>query len=133
MKRFTSGIDHVGLTVKDVQRSADFFINVLGFEKLGERPDYPAVFVSDGSVRLTLWQAKGDQQVIEFDRHKNVGLHHLALRVENDRVLDELYETLRSTQNITIEFAPEFIGKGPSRHMMIYELNGIRIEFIARR
>lgn len=133
MKKLTSGIEHVGLTVKDVQQSAEFFINVLGFTKLGERPDYPAVFVSDGTVRLTLWQAKGDQQVIEFDRHKNVGLHHLALRVENDQVLDEIYETLRNTRSITIEFAPEFLGKGPSRHMMIYDINGIRIEFIARK
>jgi lactoylglutathione lyase len=34
--------------------------------------------------------------------------------------------------NITIEFAPEKIGKGPTQHMMIREPSGNRIEFIAR-
>jgi catechol 2,3-dioxygenase-like lactoylglutathione lyase family enzyme len=76
----TSGIHHLGLTVPDVAASR-FFVDALGFQKVAERPEYPAIFVSDGSVMLTLWQAEEPQRAVPFDRRKNIGLHHFALRV----------------------------------------------------
>jgi catechol 2,3-dioxygenase-like lactoylglutathione lyase family enzyme len=51
----TSGIDHIGLTVRDLNVTRDFFINGLGWTQVGERPNYPAAFVSDGRITLTLW------------------------------------------------------------------------------
>ncbi len=53
----TQGIHHAGLTVPDLAATRTFFEEVLGFEARGEKPDYPAVFLSDGSVMITLWQA----------------------------------------------------------------------------
>jgi hypothetical protein len=41
-----------------------------------------AAFVSDGHGRITLWQVQG-AVYIEFDRKKNLGLHHLALKVSD--------------------------------------------------
>lgn len=123
----TKGIHHVGLTVSDLEGSAKFFIDMLGWEEV-RRTDYPAIFVSDGTVMLTLWAT----QVFpsrEFDKDANVGMHHLALHVETMDELDALYEKI-SAQGIEIEFAPEFLREGPTRHMMCYEPSGIRIEFI---
>ena len=44
----TSGAHHIGLTVPDLVAARAFFEGVLGFRVVGEKPDYPAVFVSDG-------------------------------------------------------------------------------------
>ena len=79
LSRLTRGIHHAGLTVTDVFTARDFFIEVPGLEQVGEKPDYPAIFVFDGSVMITLWQVQDPQRVAPFDYKTVVGLHPLAL------------------------------------------------------
>jgi catechol 2,3-dioxygenase-like lactoylglutathione lyase family enzyme len=124
----TMGIDHVGLTVKDLETTRAFFVDCLGWKKVGEKPDYPAVFVSDGHVLLTLWQQKDDSGAA-FDRKSNIGLHHLAIRAADETAFNTIFERVSSWPGVKVEFAPELLGKGPKRHMMIYEPGGVRIEF----
>jgi hypothetical protein len=69
---------------------------------------------------------------VPFDRAQNVGLHHLALAVESPAALDALHERLRRLPDVEIEFAPEPLGGGPTRHMMLYIPGGVRLELIAR-
>jgi catechol 2,3-dioxygenase-like lactoylglutathione lyase family enzyme len=126
----TQGVHHVGLTVTDLDASCDFFTGLLGWEKVGGDPDYPAVFVSDGSIMLTLWQAKEPSAAKPFDKNNNVGLHHLAIRVADLDILDMIYQKLAADENVVIEFVPEPLRNGPTMHMMCYEPGGIRIEFI---
>jgi catechol 2,3-dioxygenase-like lactoylglutathione lyase family enzyme len=128
-KSLTLGIDHVGLTVRDLQVTRDFFIDCLGWKQVGERPDYPAAFLSDGSVVLTLWQVKSGSNRVDFDRKANVGLHHLALRVGSEEAFNEIYSRASKWPGVQVEFAPEPLGAGPKRHTMIYEPGGIRLEF----
>ena len=127
----TQGAHHVGLTVPSIDTTRDFFVNVLEFKQVGEVPDYPAYFVSDGTLMLTLWQASDPTKATSFDRKNNVGLHHFALRVESLDSLNAIYETLVKTAGVTIEFSPEPLGKGPVHHMMCYIPGGIRMELIA--
>ncbi len=124
----TSGIHHIGLTVSNLEESAEFFISLLNWQEVRRNDEYPAIFVSDGEIMLTLWAVK-DQPGNSFNRKSNVGLHHLALKVSNEEALDILYEKL-SSSNIEIEFAPELLREGPAKHMMCYDPSGIRIEFI---
>ena len=126
----TRGIHHLGLSVPDVNLCAAFFTGELGFEKVGEKPDYPAVFVSDGSVMLTLWQVKAPDQCNAFDRLNNVGLHHFAMRVD-PATLPTLHARLAARDDVEIEFAPEALGATDIRHMMCHIPGGLRIEFIA--
>ena len=126
----THGIHHLGLSVPDVNRTADFFMDALGFDKVGEKPDYPAIFVSDGSVMLTLWQVSSPDQCNAFDRRNNVGLHHFAMSVEPD-ALPALYQKLEAHEGVEIEFAPEALGTSDIQHMMCHIPGGLRIEFIA--
>ena len=127
----TKGVHHVGLTVPDLEKTKAFFIETLGYNQVGEVPDYPAVFLSDGEIMITLWQAVDPVNAVPFDRKNVIGLHHLALIVENDAALDHLYERLQNTDGVRIEFAPEPLGGGPTRQMMCYIPGGIRVEFIA--
>ena len=127
----TRGTHHIGLTVPNLDATRKFFLDTLGYDQVGEVPDYPAVFLSDGSIMITLWQATDPAIAEPFDRKNVIGLHHLALIVENDAALDSLNERLQNTDGVSIEFAPEPLGGGPTRHMMCYIPSGIRVEFIA--
>jgi hypothetical protein len=96
---------------------------------VGERPAYPAAFVSDGHVLLTLWQVTNHDKLVTFDRKTNVGLHHLALRVGSEEALDDIFSRVSGWPGVVPEFAPENLGEGPKRHAMVYEPGGIRLEF----
>ena len=127
----TQGAHHIGLTVPDLTATRDFFVETLGFKQVGEKPDYPAAFVSDGTVMLTLWQAANPTQATAFDRKNVIGLHHFALRVDSLTTLQSIYETLQNTVGVEIEFAPEPLKGLPAHHMMLYIPGGIRMELIA--
>jgi len=127
----TSGIHHLGLTVPDIKKTAKFFIEQLNFNKVGEKPDYPAIFVSDGSVMLTLWQVNDDQKMHTFDRKNNIGLHHFALKLDSHEQLNTLHQKFLLQDNIDIEFAPEALGDLPFKHMMCIIPGGIRLELIS--
>ena len=125
----TRGIAHVAITVLDLDATVSFFTDVLGYDKVGEDPSYPAAFVSDGTTMIALWQAKDPQSAVPFDRFNVVGLHHLAIAVD-DTKLDDLHETLVATDGCNIEFSPELAYGGPSRHMMAsIPGSAIRVEF----
>jgi len=124
----TRGAHHVGLTIPDLAEARAFFEEALGFEPVGEVPDYPAVFLSDGSIMITLWQAKAPSNAVPFDRQRNIGLHHLALRADD---LDTLAADLGARPDVDIEFEPEGLGDTGIRHMMCRIPGSIRLEFIA--
>ena len=127
----TQGAHHIGLTVPKLADTRAFFIDTLGFEQLGEVPDYPAVFLSDGATMITLWQAEKPETAAAFDRKNVIGLHHVALKVGGAAALDELHRELKATKGVEVEFAPEPLGGGPAKHMMCAIPGGIRMEFIA--
>jgi lactoylglutathione lyase len=126
------GIDHVGLAVTDLGASERFFTETLGFTLTRRDDDYPAVFMTNGSVIVTLWRVQDPATAVPFDRRNNVGLHHLAFAVESFAALDALHGRLEQVPNVRIEFAPEPLSGGPAKHMMIREPSGNRLEFIHR-
>jgi catechol 2,3-dioxygenase-like lactoylglutathione lyase family enzyme len=130
--RLTHGVHHVGLTVHNLDEARHFFINTLRYEQVGEKPDYPAVILSDGKTLITLWQVLDPNHATRFN-HKNViGLHHLALLVNGHAELESLYQELKKDTRVEIEFAPEPMSNGTKRHMMCtIPGGGIRVEFIA--
>ena len=126
----TRGAHHIGLSVPDLDRAAAFFCDALGFKVVGERPDYPARFVSDGQILLTLWQVAAPEKAAHFDRRNTIGLHHLALGVEDKAALDRVHARVSAHPGVTIEFAPEPIRAGATtRHFICTMPGGIRIEF----
>lgn len=124
----TTGVHHVGLTVSDLEGSANFFTSLLGWNEVRRNDEYPAIFVSDGNIMITLWAIK-EHPLVQFSKNKNVGLHHLAFQVASEDDLHAIYQRL-SENSVKIEFAPEQVGQGPARHMICYEPSGIRVEFI---
>ncbi|MBU2991819.1 VOC family protein [Octadecabacter sp. 1_MG-2023] len=126
---FTSGLNHLGLTVRDLNATTDFFADVLGWEVTARDDSYPRTTVTDGNLRLTLWQVQIDDPV-PFDRKTALGLHHLALEVADQATLTTLAATLSAHPDVVVEFMPEPMGAGPRQHMMFAEPGGLRIELL---
>ena len=124
----TKGVHHIGLTVSKLEESAAFFTSVLGWNEVRRDDEYPAIFVSDGNIMVTLWKNK-EEPAAPFDKNLNIGLHHIAFMVESESDLNGIYEQLVSN-NVKMEFSPELLRQGPAKHMMCYEPSGIRVEFI---
>lgn len=123
----TQGIHHLGLTVSKLEESANFFIALLGWKEVRRNHEYPAIYVSDGKIMVSLWANKESPANL-FDRSKNVGLHHVALQVGSEADLIRIHNKLVNS-GAPIEFSPEQLGKGPAKHMICLEPSGIRIEF----
>ncbi len=121
------GIDHLGLTVGDLDASLGFFTDCLGWEQFGGNPDYPSAYVTNGHAKLTLWQQV--EQGAGFDRRANIGLHHAALKVPDKAALADLFGRISRWPGVVVEFSPELSGNGPKKHFMILEPGGTRLEF----
>ena len=129
----TNGVDHVGLAVRDLDEATSFFCGTLGFKEVGRNDAYPAVFVSDGGVTLTIWRVTDPSNAAAFNRKTNIGLHHLALAVADQVALATVYERVRSHPGVVVEFAPEPVLAGSTTHHFICAIpGGIRIEFATR-
>lgn len=131
-KALTQGVHHLGLTVAELGPPQRFLEQVLGFQVVGSNPAYPAVFLSDGSVTLTLWQVQADGGAVPFDRKCNVGLHHVALALADPAQLDALCAKVAAWPGAQIEFAPQPTRAGAAaRHFMCSIPGGLRFELRA--
>jgi catechol 2,3-dioxygenase-like lactoylglutathione lyase family enzyme len=126
---YTTGISHVGLAVSDLDASFKFF-EVLGYKKVGGAETYPSFFLHDGTALLTLW--KTDEDPTPFNRRKNIGLHHLALKVASRDALDQAFEAVKDVAGTRVTgegaFAPAKLEGTPLTHAIVYEPSGNRIE-----
>lgn len=126
----TRGVHHVGLALPDVEAAKDFFCEALGFRHAGSVPSYPAHFVSDGTILLTLWQVADPASANPFDRRGNVGLHHLALGVADAAALDAVHARICDWPGVEIEFGPGPMREGSAVHHLIAAIpGGVRVEF----
>lgn len=126
----TCGTHHIGLTVPDLDQARSFFCDLLGFDEVGGVPEYPSIFVSDGTLLLTLWRAADPLTARAFDRRANIGLHHLSLAVADDAMLDQVWAKVREHPEIVVDAPPGPIRPGSAtRHFLIFIPGGIRLEF----
>lgn len=126
----TTGLNHLGLTVRDLDQTTQFFVDLLGWQETARDERYPRTTVTDGVTRLTLWQADRTGTIKPFDRRANIGLHHVALSVSTQATLNLLAKAIASYDGANVEFTPELMGAGPRQHMMFTEPGGLRIELV---
>lgn len=75
------GIDHVALSVRDVERSAKWYVDVLGFERRheGAWSGIPT-FVGKGSTALALFPIRNESEPQHHVARR--GMLHLAFRAD---------------------------------------------------
>jgi len=95
----TAGIDHINLTVSDLDRSRRFYADVLGFD-LGQVPlDYPNSFAAGsyyfmaGAVEIVLVSHSSTAPGDRFDETRP-GLDHLSFVAPDEAALHGLAKTL---------------------------------------
>ncbi|MFE5939718.1 VOC family protein [Streptomyces sp. NPDC056470] len=122
--------NHIGLNVTDLERSLDFYGNVLGFEVLGEGKEDGrryAFLGQGGKLVLTLWQqAEGG-----YDSGR-AGLHHLAFEAES-------IERVKAAEAALKERGTEFAYEGVVPHseggssggIFFHDPDGTRLEIFA--
>ena len=90
-----SGVAHIGLYIKDVERSKKFYTEFLGFETICEfvsQEGNKMAFVKSGNLIIELIQHK-----VWMDRKDGL-FDHIAMEVEN------IEETSEKLKNLGIEF-----------------------------
>ena len=89
------GLDHVAIRVKDVERTATWYENVLGLKRLTpEKWDESPIFLLAGHTGIAVFPANFEEPV-KYQGAKNVKIDHFAFRVceENfERALEKFKE-----------------------------------------
>ncbi|MCD6163272.1 MAG: methylmalonyl-CoA epimerase [candidate division Zixibacteria bacterium] len=81
-------IDHIGIAVKQISDSMEFYSSALGL-KLGGTEEVPerhlkVGFIEIGSTRIELIESTSDESAIaKYIEKKGGGLHHICLSVDN--------------------------------------------------
>ena len=90
----TAAINHLALTVTDMDRSRAFYQDVLGFEFITEFG--PKYLLSNGEVILALNQAPNPGEAIANDRfsENRVGLDHVSFNVGSMAELESAVQVL---------------------------------------
>ena len=87
------GIDHVALAVRDVERSAQWYVEVLGFERrYGGMWNGIPTFIGKGATAIALFPIR-DRDSRPAARAVEIGMLHLAFRADRKNFLiaqDEL-------------------------------------------
>lgn len=140
-----TAVHHVGITVSDVQRSLDFYADLLGGERLGPyarsgpRVDavtgYPGVVVHqafvtapDGSTMVELLQYENGSSVVIDPDNGHVGAAHVAITVSG---LDEILAGLR--ERGTEAVSEPIVASAPMEgHRCVYVLDPdrVRVELV---
>jgi catechol 2,3-dioxygenase len=116
------GIDHVALTVADVERSAKWYAEVLGFERLyqGMWNGIP-VFIGRGNTAIALFPVRGVHSGPAI-RRGEIRMLHLAFRAARENFLSAQEELKR--RGIKFEFQDHEI----SHSIYFYDPDGHELE-----
>jgi catechol 2,3-dioxygenase-like lactoylglutathione lyase family enzyme len=96
------GIDHVALSVRDIERSANWYIEVLGFERLHEGMwDGVPTFIGKGNTGIALFSASPDAKSTSSTR-RDIRMLHLAFRANRENFLTAQRELQK--RSIKFEF-----------------------------
>jgi catechol 2,3-dioxygenase-like lactoylglutathione lyase family enzyme len=81
------GIDHVAVGVRDIERAAKWYIEVLGFERLHEGAwNGIPTFVGKGNTGLALFPANSNEKSAPSS-HRGFRMLHLAFRADRQNFL----------------------------------------------
>ena len=91
------GIDHVALSVRDVERSAQWYIDILGFERRHEGMwEGVPTFIGKGTTAIALFPPR-DQVSETASVGSNIQMLHLAFRADRKNFLAAQRELQRRT------------------------------------
>ena len=137
----TPRIDHIDLTVRDLDREEAFYdalLPLLGFDLAnkgrGEEPgfEYRAVDYSHKAFSLTLVCPRPAFAEEEVCRRKPGSLHHLAFGAGSREEVDRLYALVKEIPGVSIVSSPKFWADyAPDYYAFFFkDPDGIKLEIV---
>ena len=113
------GIEHIGIAVKDLEKNASFWKNIIGLKHRGvEDVDSHGVLTDiydTGSGKIELLVSKyPDSPISKFIKKRGTGIHHICLIVED---IDEAIEHMNKNKIKLIGDKPTI---GAENHKVIF-------------
>jgi catechol 2,3-dioxygenase-like lactoylglutathione lyase family enzyme len=122
-------LDHAALLVRDIERSRQFYHDVLGMDEI---PGLGTIWLSKGSAEIHLLQEPDERRVTPIGHHPDDlargHITHIALEVEN---LEEAQHHLK-THHIEIVCGPRPRGND-GEQLYICDPDGYVIELFAQK
>ncbi|HEY4273330.1 MAG TPA: VOC family protein [Candidatus Udaeobacter sp.] len=79
------GIDHIAMGVRDIERSAEWYIDVLGFGRLHEGMwNGVPTFIGEGNTGIALFSAS---ETPKPSTHREIRMLHLAFRADRENFM----------------------------------------------
>lgn len=125
------GVEHIDLTVTELQRSREFYATVL--EAIGfKRFEHPASHASwsNGKLTVTLRPCSAERGQESFDRYR-VGLHHLALKMKDRKSVEDVHDLVHRAGYTVLEAPTEYPAYGEGYYAVFFEdPDGMKIEAV---
>jgi len=118
------GIDHVALNVKDIDKSVEFYTNVIGLKVTEREPSKPGIeyFLDCGSSLVGIIQAQDLENAHPF-AHEGLGANHFSFRLKA-KDFDSFLQRLEEN-DVKIEYAKK---REKSWSLYFYDLDGNKLE-----
>jgi glyoxylase I family protein len=121
---------HVTITITNLERSVEFYSNVLGFEQVADLGT--TIVMHNGSVMLGVSLAPDPEQVIADDRfnENRVGLDHISFLVDDREAMQKAAEDMDKMG--VSRGAIRDLGKGFGMYVMAFrDPDNIQLELTA--
>jgi glyoxylase I family protein len=97
-------VHHIGISVKDLEKSSDFYKENLGFEEINRftKPNWTgkAIILKNIDMQLEIFSFSDfEKKQDDFSNLKQIGIKHIGIQVDN---VKEKYDELKS-KNIDID------------------------------
>jgi glyoxylase I family protein len=130
---FKPKIDHIALSVKDINESKSFykslFVDFLGYKVSLESDEFLAIDFA-GEFLFEIWQEHSKYKDSRFDRY-SVGLHHFGISVESKEMVDKLYNKLLELDVEILDPPQAYPEYTPNYYAVFYkDPNGFKMEFV---
>ena len=131
----STGVHHVDLVVRSVERSLPFYRDLLGplgwhgmSEVEGERGE-TIWYLTGPGTSIGIRAAQPSQIGPGYDRY-SVGLHHLAFEAPSRNIVDERADWLRAHE-VEFESEPREYGYSPGYYaVFFYDPDGLKLEIV---
>jgi glyoxylase I family protein len=124
-------MNHIALTVRDVQKSEPFYDSILKFMgyQIVEKNEIYTLWWLENAGAIEICPADPNSPNQTHDRY-SPGLHHLAFNAENREQVDRFYEMLKG-MGATILDPPAEYDYSPGYYAVFFtDLDGLKLEFV---
>ena len=121
---YIQGIDHVAINVRDIDKSVQFYTQVIGLKITQREPSKPGIeyFLDCGPSLLGIIQAQDINHPHPF-AHEGLGANHFSFRIHAEN-FDAMIQHLEAN-NVKIEYAKK---REKSWSIYFYDLDGNKLE-----